>query len=165
MEPACFHGRASVSRGCPRRLACPSLPRRTTDVKWSLSPCRTCVALPDRFVPRRIARATVYESRVTSVQSTSGREVTPRMHRSDDTEARREARRCFGRSDRSAQGDRPTLRSIRPCRFPARQAQRKLHARTATAATAIIHGRVVIRGSRTGRFSTMDWEAWLLDHR
>jgi hypothetical protein len=34
----------------------------------------------------------------------------------DDTDARREARRCFGRSDRSAQGDRPTLRSIRPKR-------------------------------------------------
>src|SRR5262249_8453880 len=36
--------------------------------------------------------------------------------RSDDTDARREARRRFGRSDRRAQGDRPTLRSIRPKR-------------------------------------------------
>jgi len=36
--------------------------------------------------------------------------------RSDDTDARKEARRCFGRSDRRAQGDRPRLRSIRPTR-------------------------------------------------
>jgi hypothetical protein len=33
--------------------------------------------------------------------------------RSEDTDARREARRCFGRSDRRAHGDRPKLRSIR----------------------------------------------------
>ena len=36
--------------------------------------------------------------------------------RSDDTDARSEARRCFGRSDRRAQADRPTLRSIPPTR-------------------------------------------------
>jgi hypothetical protein len=36
--------------------------------------------------------------------------------RSDDTDARKEARRRFGRSDRRAQGDRSTLRSIRPKR-------------------------------------------------
>src|SRR5262249_10577161 len=32
----------------------------------------------------------------------------------DPTEARNDILGCFGRSDRSAQGDRPTLRSIRP---------------------------------------------------
>ena len=33
-------------------------------------------------------------------------------HTSDDTDARREARRCFGRSDRSAQGCRPCSRAL-----------------------------------------------------
>jgi hypothetical protein len=43
----------------------------------------------------------------------------PPLHyalRSDDTDARSEARRCFGRSDRRAQGGSPMLRSIRPTR-------------------------------------------------
>jgi hypothetical protein len=34
----------------------------------------------------------------------------------DPTEARNDTLGCFGRSDRSAQGDRPTLGSIRPKR-------------------------------------------------
>jgi hypothetical protein len=42
-----------------------------------------------------------------------GRGVTPSA---GSTEARNDIRGCFGRSDRSAQGDRPTLRSIRPKR-------------------------------------------------
>src|SRR6516164_832853 len=36
--------------------------------------------------------------------------------RSDDTDARKAVLRRFGRSDRRAQADRPTLRSIRPKR-------------------------------------------------
>jgi hypothetical protein len=36
-------------------------------------------------------------------QMTGAWSVRSRAHRSDDTDARREARRCFGRSDRSAQ--------------------------------------------------------------
>jgi hypothetical protein len=71
---------------------------------------------PGRFC--RVAEGvTDHDSMVTSVQYASSRGVTSGcVGRSDDTDARREARRCVGRSDRSAQGGRPTLRSIRPTR-------------------------------------------------
>ncbi len=47
-----------------------------------------------------LGEVTVHESIVTSVQSGSSREVTSLIRRSDDTDARREVLRCFGRSDR-----------------------------------------------------------------
>ena len=52
-----------------------------------------CLCLP---ADRATRAAAVHGSRVTTVQMTSSREVTPPMHRSDDTDARSEARRCFG---------------------------------------------------------------------
>src|SRR5262249_35413216 len=59
---------------------------------------------------------TVPESMVTNVQIASRREVAAPDASVDPTDARNEARRCVGRSDRRAQRHPWLLRSIRPTR-------------------------------------------------